>query len=83
MDALQTVERLADELGIANRLHLWPDKSLGNVGAVSRREYPNEFTKWLKRCWERVSEWPKVPHRALIQVAQIIRSSILLILSYG
>jgi len=34
--ALQTVERLADELGLADRRHLWPDKSLGNVGMANR-----------------------------------------------
>ncbi len=31
VNALQTVEWLAGELGLAERLHLWPDKSLGNV----------------------------------------------------
>jgi len=36
VNALQTVERLADELGIGNKLHLWPDKSLGNLSSASR-----------------------------------------------
>jgi hypothetical protein len=61
VNALQTVERLADELGLADRLHLWPDKSLGSVGVVNRRPRPSEFTKWLNRWWQRISEWPAEP----------------------
>lgn len=59
--ALETVERLAAELGLADRLHLWPDKSLGNVGVVNRMPRPQEFTKWLTRSWNRVSDWPTEP----------------------
>ncbi len=59
VNALQTVERLADELGLADRLHLWPDKSLGNVGVVNRMPKPKEHLRWLRQWWERISEWPK------------------------
>lgn len=57
--ALQTVERLAAEVGVADRLHLWPDKSLGNVGMANRMSKPREYLRWLRKWWSRVSEWPK------------------------
>jgi DNA repair photolyase len=56
--ALQTVERLADELGIADQLHLWPDKSLGNTGVANRMPKPRDYLRWLRKSWSRVSEWP-------------------------
>ena len=62
VNALRTAERLADELGLADRLHLWPDKSLGNVGVANRMPKPNEHLNWLRQCWERISEWPERSH---------------------
>jgi DNA repair photolyase len=59
VNALQTVERLARELGLADRLHLWPDKSLGGVGVASRMPDPKEHMRWLHRSWDRISEWPQ------------------------
>jgi len=59
VNALQTVERLAAEVGVADRLHLWPDKSLGNIGVVNRMPKPREYLRWLRKSWSRVSEWPK------------------------
>ena len=59
MDSLRTVERLAGELGIADRLHLWPDKSLGNRGMLERLANSQAHLAWLQRCWNRISEWPK------------------------
>jgi DNA repair photolyase len=58
VNALQTVERLAAEVGIADRLHLWPDKSLGNVGVANRMPKPRDYLRWLRKSWSRVSEWP-------------------------
>jgi DNA repair photolyase len=58
MKALRTVERVAGELGLAERLHLWPDKSLGNVGISNRMSESNEHLKWLQKSWMRISEWP-------------------------
>jgi len=58
VNALQTVERLASELGFANRLHLWPDKSLGNVGVSNRMVEPEEHLRWVRSYWGRISEWP-------------------------
>lgn len=58
ISALRTVERLATELGIADRLHLWPDKSLGNLGVANRMANPKEHLRWLRQWWDRISEWP-------------------------
>jgi DNA repair photolyase len=56
--SLQTVERLAGELGLANHLHLWPDKSLGNPVIANRMPKPEQYLRWLSKCWGRISEWP-------------------------
>ena len=58
VNALHTVERLADELGLADRLHLWPDKALGNLNVVNRMARPKEHLCWLRKWWGRISEWP-------------------------
>ena len=58
VNALQTVERLAGELGLADRLHLWPDKSFGNLGMANRMPKPKEHLRWLRQWWDRISEWP-------------------------
>lgn len=61
--SLRTVERVAAELGLGERLHLWPDKSLGSKQAVQqiatrRGGDPVRFMAWLQDCWTRISEWP-------------------------
>jgi DNA repair photolyase len=58
VNALQTVERLAGQLGLSCRLHLWPDKSLGNPKAANRMPKPQEHLRWLRNWWERISAWP-------------------------
>ena len=67
VNSLRTVERLADELGIANRLHLWPDKSLGSIGVANRISNPTEHLRWLRRWWERISEWPESRPRSRVR----------------
>jgi DNA repair photolyase len=59
INALRTVERLGLEIGIADRLHLWPDKSLGSVELANRMPMPKEHLRWLQKWWERISEWPR------------------------
>ena len=59
VSALQTVERLGTEIGVANQLHLWPDKSLGGAGVASRMSKPKQHQRWLQKWWERISEWPR------------------------
>jgi DNA repair photolyase len=58
VQALKTVERLAEEVGIGDRLHLWPDKSLGAQRWMARMPDPTAYGNWLSQCWSRVSEWP-------------------------
>jgi DNA repair photolyase len=58
VNALQTVERLSGEIGVAERLHLWPDKSLGSASAGRRMSTPKEHERWLQKWWGRISEWP-------------------------
>jgi len=58
VNALQTVERVARELGISDRLHLWPDKSLGILGVANRQPNPKKYMSWLRKYWGRISEWP-------------------------
>jgi DNA repair photolyase len=58
VDSLRTVVRLSKELGISDRLHLWPDKALGTKGAIAARRDPVRYQKWLQHCWKKVSAWP-------------------------
>lgn len=58
VNSLKMVERLAEELGISDRLHLWPDPALGNASAVKRTANPQEYLRWLNKWWGRISEWP-------------------------
>jgi len=58
VNALKTVERVAAELGIDNSLHLWPDKSLGNLSISNRMFKSQEYLRWLRKSWARISEWP-------------------------
>ena len=58
VNALQTVERLAAEIGVSPQLHLWPDKSLGNLGVAARMPRPKEHMRWLQQWWRRISAWP-------------------------
>ena len=59
LDSLKTVHRVAGELGLRKKLHLWPDRSLGTPTAIRRMPKRDEYERWLSRCWSRVSEWPK------------------------
>ena len=57
--ALHSVYEIANEVGIASRLHLWPDKSLGTAAAVGRVKSPARYRDRLQHWWTRVSEWPE------------------------
>ena len=56
--SLTTVCKIAAELGLGDRLHLWPDKSLGSKTRLERMTDPAGFEQWLQHWWRRVSEWP-------------------------
>ncbi len=58
INSLQAVERIANELSLSDRLHLWPDKSLGNAAVVGRMSDPKGYSQWLAKYWSRISEWP-------------------------
>ncbi len=49
MEQMSIAEVLANEFGIADRLHLWPDADLVKF-------VPAE---WLNRWWGKISAWPK------------------------
>jgi DNA repair photolyase len=57
--SLHTVSELAEELGLKNHLHLWPDKSLGSRALVERMKKPQSYQQRLDFWWNRRSEWPK------------------------
>jgi hypothetical protein len=57
--ALKTVEEISRDLGLADRLHLWPDKALGSKAALGEIHDPKAHTDWLSYYWSRVSEWPR------------------------
>lgn len=55
---LKVAELAAEEAGVRAKLHLWPDKALGSKAVVQRQSNVHDYTSWLQRCWERISEWP-------------------------
>jgi DNA repair photolyase len=57
--SLSDVKTLSKELGLADRLHLWPDKSLGAEAVVARMKNPAGYKRSLEKCWHRISEWPE------------------------
>lgn len=64
LNALRSVERLSQEVGVAKQVHLWPDKSLGANSSIARlmtdhNWRSNRYQQWLRHWWERVSEWPR------------------------
>lgn len=56
---LKLVERVAGEVGLGRRLHLWPDKALGSQAALKEQRDPADYRKWLEKWWNRISEWPR------------------------
>lgn len=56
---LRDAERAAAVAGISDRLHLWPDhKGLSLKSVIERQPDPEAYLEWLRRWWNRVSEWP-------------------------
>lgn len=59
LGALRTVESLATELGLGDRLHLWPDATFGTKKAIAEAGADGAARQaWLNRWWNRISEWP-------------------------
>lgn len=59
MDQLLAVETIAQKVGLVDRLHLWPDKSLGTPGVANAVGHPDLHMKFIHRWWNRISEWPQ------------------------
>ncbi len=59
LGALKSVWKISSEVGLRERLHLWPDKALGSQKAVSSMPNPTAYERWLSARWNRISEWPK------------------------
>jgi DNA repair photolyase len=55
---LKLAEEIATEVGVVERLHLWPDKSLGSKAVVKSQADPAAYAAWLQSWWNRISEWP-------------------------
>ena len=51
-------QQMASELGLQDRLHLWPDKSLGSQKFLRSLPDSAAYVAWLERSWNRISEWP-------------------------
>ncbi|MEO5711977.1 MAG: radical SAM protein [Luteolibacter sp.] len=58
LTALSNMRSTAQDLGLASRLHLWPDKSLGSTSALQRQPDPVAYLRTLNKEWKRISEWP-------------------------
>ncbi|MFZ4765795.1 MAG: hypothetical protein ACOYMN_12660 [Roseimicrobium sp.] len=58
IEALSTMKRMAKEIGLDQRLHLWPDKALGAASLLARRPNTAAYQRSLSRAWSRISEWP-------------------------
>jgi DNA repair photolyase len=59
INSLRMAHGIARDLGVENRLHLWPDKSLGAQKVIARMTEPGVYQAWLHHWWNRISEWPR------------------------
>ena len=66
IDQMDLVERLAEEVGLLNRLHIWPDPALGKKAILEAQPDPAAYTLWLQKYWSRVSEWAGEPSKVVI-----------------
>jgi DNA repair photolyase len=58
IEQMKLVEKIATELGIGDKLHLWPDAELLAQKVVDAQPDPDAFRTWLRRWHGRISEWP-------------------------
>jgi DNA repair photolyase len=56
---LKQVYQLAKRQKLSDRLHLWPDKSLGSPSSTRSVKDPVRYVAWLQQQWNRVSAWPE------------------------
>lgn len=67
---LHLAESVAAEVGLAERLHLWPDSSLLSATSLKEQTHPEEFRQWVVKWHNRVSEWPTDTQNATTKVQQ-------------
>ena len=58
VEQLQMAERIAIEVGLGERIHLWPDNEVFETEKALKHFSSFEHEKWLWKWWNRVSEWP-------------------------
>jgi DNA repair photolyase len=58
VEQLQMAERIAVEVGLGERIHLWPDNEVFETKKALKHFSSLEHEKWLWKWWNRVSEWP-------------------------
>lgn len=56
---LATVQRIAQELGILDRIHLMPARQLGDANLIERTGDPAACRAWLDYWRNRQSNWPQ------------------------
>jgi DNA repair photolyase len=54
---MASVERIAAEMGLTDKLNLWPDQSFRASEALQELEDPTERLWWLDHWWTKVSRW--------------------------
>jgi DNA repair photolyase len=59
LQSLKSVWKIGREVGISDRLHLWPDKILGSQSIIDSMPNPRAYERWLRTRWARISEWPR------------------------
>jgi DNA repair photolyase len=61
LHSFKLVRKVARETKLLDRLHLWPDKSLGADWIVKNAKRPEDYKRWIAGAWTRISEWPEDP----------------------
>jgi len=55
---LKLIQDVSGVLGLGDRLHLWPDHTLGSRHTSERQPDPEAYMRWITGWWARRSEWP-------------------------
>ena len=58
IEQMRLVEKAAVEVGVGDKLHLWPDEELLDEMVIGTQREPGAFRAWLRRYHGRISEWP-------------------------
>lgn len=62
VDQMISFRRLAEQNDVLDRLHLWPDVSLGSKAALVQFSQEGwvaeDYQNWLQSHWSKISRWP-------------------------